>query len=663
MIKIEEKVLIKIITYLPLIFIPVIVLIVLLMNIAILESNHNITVENFTKNIMEKKDEILKTKIDSLVNYIEYQNSLIEKTIKSNVKNEVQKVYVLASQIYKNNKNKKSSQEIQELIKDVVASFNQHSSVNHIQIISFDGTLVLAPPYIKHLQNKSLLDYKDIIGKYPIREEIALAKRGEGYILDTFEIFGVHKNMQQVVYVKPFKPYNWYFKATAYFEDKNKDESKNIIQAVKKIEQTSDDNIFVIDYDGNILLDAANPEIEGKNIYDLKGKNFLDTYSKILKFVANNSKGFVSYKWFNPKINKLELRSMYISEIKDTNWIVGSGYYKSDIEKIVTLQVQEMDKEYKKQFNHLIQFGTIALLLFILLSFIISRYIKNSFASYRGTIELKTNELVDSNKQLESKIRELNDAQNMLVESEKLASLGALVAGVSHEINTPIGIALTGISNIEYETNLVDKLYKEEELTEEKLVSYIKLVTKLSKTIHTSLSNAIRLIQSFKKISVDQHSGEKRIINLSKYFDEIVLSLNNSLKQKRVVVLNNIDKDIELETYAGIYSQIFSNLILNTLKHAFNEKERDNIIEVYTIVTQNNLEIHFKDNGKGIDKNIKNKIFDPFFTTKRGQGGSGLGLNIIHNLILKKLHGTISIVDIKNGLHICFSVPYTKMID
>jgi len=663
MIKIEEKVLIKIITYLPLIFIPVIVLIVLLMNIAILESNHNITVENFTKNIMEKKDEILKTKIDSLVNYIEYQNSLIEKTIKSNVKNEVQKVYVLASQIYKNNKNKKSSQEIQELIKDVVASFNQHSSVNHIQIISFDGTLVLAPPYIKHLQNKSLLDYKDIIGKYPIREEIALAKRGEGYILDTFEIFGVHKNMQQVVYVKPFKPYNWYFKATAYFEDKNKDESKNIIQAVKKIEQTSDDNIFVIDYDGNILLDAANPEIEGKNIYDLKGKNFLDTYSKILKFVANNSKGFVSYKWFNPKINKLELRSMYISEIKDTNWIVGSGYYKSDIEKIVTLQVQEMDKEYKKQFNHLIQFGTIALLLFILLSFIISRYIKNSFASYRGTIELKTNELVDSNKQLESKIRELNDAQNMLVESEKLASLGALVAGVSHEINTPIGIALTGISNIEYETNLVDKLYKEEELTEEKLVSYIKLVTKLSKTIHTSLSNAIRLIQSFKKISVDQHSGEKRIINLSKYFDEIVLSLNNSLKQKRVVVLNNIDKDIELETYAGIYSQIFSNLILNTLKHAFNEKERDNIIEVYTIVTQNNLEIHFKDNGKGIDENIKNKIFDPFFTTKRGQGGSGLGLNIIHNLILKKLHGTISIVDIKNGLHICFSVPYTKMID
>jgi len=663
MIKIEEKVLIKIITYLPLIFIPVIVLIVLLMNIAILESNHNITVENFTKNIMEKKDEILKTKIDSLVNYIEYQNSLIEKTIKSNVKNEVQKVYVLASQIYKNNKNKKSSQEIQELIKDVVASFNQHSSVNHIQIISFDGTLVLAPPYIKHLQNKSLLDYKDIIGKYPIREEIALAKRGEGYILDTFEIFGVHKNMQQVVYVKPFKPYNWYFKATAYFEDKNKDESKNIIQAVKKIEQTSDDNIFVIDYDGNILLDAANPEIEGKNIYDLKGKNFLDTYSKILKFVANNSKGFVSYKWFNPKINKLELRSMYISEIKDTNWIVGSGYYKSDIEKIVTLQVQEMDKEYKKQFNHLIQFGTIALLLFILLSFIISRYIKNSFASYRGTIELKTNELVDSNKQLESKIRELNDAQNMLVESEKLASLGALVAGVSHEINTPIGIALTGISNIEYETNLVDKLYKEEELTEEKLVSYIKLVTKLSKTIHTSLSNAIRLIQSFKKISVDQHSGEKRIINLSMYFDEIVLSLNNSLKQKRVVVLNNIDKDIELETYAGIYSQIFSNLILNTLKHAFNEKERDNIIEVYTIVTQNNLEIHFKDNGKGIDKNIKNKIFDPFFTTKRGQGGSGLGLNIIHNLILKKLHGTISIVDIKNGLHICFSVPYTKMID
>lgn len=660
MIKIKEEALVKIIVYMPLIFIPIIVLILLLMNIAILESNHNITVENFTKNIMEKKDEILKTKIDSLVNYIEYQNSLIEETIKSSVKNEVQRIYILANQIYETNKNKKSSQEVQELIKNVVASFNKNSNVNHVQIINFDGKLVLAPPHIKHLQNKSLLDYKDIIGKYPIRKEIALVKKGEGYILDTFEIFGVHKNMQQIVYVKPFGKYNWYFKATAYFEDKNKDESQNIIKAVKKIKQINDDDIFVIDYDGNILLNSTQQKIEGKNIYDLKDKNFLDAYAKILKFVANNSKGFVTYKWFNPKINKPELRSMYISEIKDTNWIVGSGYYKSDIEEIVTLQVQEMDKEYKKQFNHLIQFGGIALLIFTILSFIISRYIKNSFASYRKTIELKTNELVNSNKQLENKIRELNNTQKMLVESEKLASLGALVAGVSHEINTPVGIALTGISNIEYEIDLIDKLYKKEELTEEKLISHIKLVTKLSKTIHTSLSNAIRLIQSFKHISVDQHSGERRIINLREYFDEIVLSLNNSLKQKRVVILNNINKDIELDTYAGIYSQIFSNLILNALKHAFSEKERDNIIEVYTIVTENNLEIHFKDNGKGIDENIKNKIFDPFFTTQRGQGGSGLGLSIIYNLILKKLHGTINIVDIKNGLHICFTVPYKK---
>lgn len=659
--KLSEKVLIRIVTYAPLVLIPIVVLVILLMNITVLDSNYNITVENFTKNIIEKKNAILKTKINSLANYIEYKNSLFKENMKSNLQDEAKRIYTLADQIYKSNKDIKSHEEIQELIKNVLNSFNQKNAhLNHVQIMNLDGTLLLAPQYMKNLEHKSLLKYKDIIGKNPTKEEIAVAKKGGGYVLDTFETFGKHKNTQQVLYVKAFNHYNWYFKVTAYYEDKNNNESKNIIKAVKKIQDENDDYIFVVDFDGKILLDQERPEVEGKNIYELHNKDFLTTFSKMLEFVSLNGKGLHKYEWLHPQENKIKLKSAYVAEIKGTNWIVGSGYYDDDVYKIVALQVQEINKAYKEKFNYLATFGGATLLFFILLSYIISLYIKNSFIRYKKEIELKRDELVKSHSELESKVKELNDTQEMLVESEKLASLGALVAGISHEINTPVGIALTGVSNIEYEAKLVDKLYKKEELTEEKLISHIELVKKLSSTIRASLLNAIKLIQSFKHISVDQHSHEKRVINLKDYFDETALSLKNLLKHKKVVIVNNIDAQIELDTYAGVYSQIFSNLIINAIKHAFKDNDTDNKIEVYTVLNKDTLEIHFKDNGKGIDESIKHKIFDPFFTTSRGKGGSGLGLSIIYNLVLKELNGKTSIIDIKNGLHISFTVPLNE---
>lgn len=245
----------------------------------------------------------------------------------------------------------------------------------------------------------------------------------------------------------------------------------------------------------------------------------------------------------------------------------------------------------------------------------------------------------EARQQLQQSLIKLEETQKILIESEKMASLGSLVSGIAHEINTPLGVGLSGISQIDHELKNLELRYKKNELTEEALQSYISIMKKLVDTIRDRLNNAVTLVKSFKKISVDQHSEEQREFNLKHYVDSIIFSFQAQLNSKQVKVINNIDDTIVLDSYPGIFSQIFSNLILNSIKHGFETNENNEIILSSKLTDK--LVINYKDNGKGISVEHEKKIFDPFFTTKRGQGGSGLGLHIIYNLITQKLGGTL----------------------
>jgi signal transduction histidine kinase len=241
--------------------------------------------------------------------------------------------------------------------------------------------------------------------------------------------------------------------------------------------------------------------------------------------------------------------------------------------------------------------------------------------------------------ELQESLEKLEETQKILIETEKMASLGSLVSGIAHELNTPLGVGLTGISQIDHELKKLESNYKEDMLTEEALKAYISIMNKLVQTIRDRLNNAATLVKSFKDISVDQHSEEQREFNLKQYVDSIIFSFQVQLENKEVTVNNTIDNSIVLDSYPGIFSQIFSNLILNSIKHAFDDND-DNIINISIELTDQFI-IKYQDNGKGVSSEDEKKIFDPFFTTKRGEGGSGLGLHIIYNLITQQLGGTL----------------------
>ncbi len=246
--------------------------------------------------------------------------------------------------------------------------------------------------------------------------------------------------------------------------------------------------------------------------------------------------------------------------------------------------------------------------------------------------------------ELQESLEKLAEAQKILIESEKMASLGSLVSGIAHEINTPLGVGLTGISQIDHELKKLESNYKEDKLTEEALKAYITIMKKLVQTIGDRLNNAVTLVKSFKHISVDQHFEDQREFNLKQYVDSIIFSFQTPLKAKNVKVINSINDNIILDSYPGVFSQIFSNLILNSIKHGFEEGE-DNVIYISIELTDQFI-LNYQDNGIGISSENEKKIFDPFFTTKRGQGGSGLGLHIIYNLITQQLGGTLKLMKV-----------------
>ncbi|MDF1882323.1 HAMP domain-containing protein [Sulfurimonas sp. SAG-AH-194-C21] len=234
--------------------------------------------------------------------------------------------------------------------------------------------------------------------------------------------------------------------------------------------------------------------------------------------------------------------------------------------------------------------------------------------------------------------KEKTEAQ--LVQSEKMVALGDLVAGVAHEINTPIGIAVTGSTHLQTQIKNLEILFENGTLKKANFREFVQNAMPTATTIQTNLERASQLVKSFKQVAVDQSSEEKREVVLYEYMQDILYSLQPKLKLVKQEVHISGDEKIKVETVPGALSQIVSNLILNSLKHAYAQDEEGTIRLDITTEDKNAL-IIYSDDGKGMSEEIIQRIYEPFFTTKRGEGGSGLGLSIVYNLVTQTLNGTI----------------------
>ncbi|MDP4527844.1 ATP-binding protein [Alkalimonas delamerensis] len=260
--------------------------------------------------------------------------------------------------------------------------------------------------------------------------------------------------------------------------------------------------------------------------------------------------------------------------------------------------------------------------------------------------------------ELENLVEDLKQTQDRLVQSEKMAALGGLVAGITHEVNTPVGIGVTATSFLSEKIQHLQKAYQAKTLSPKNLEQFIAEATETATLLESNLNRASDLIASFKQIAVDQTSEAIRTIRLDAYLQEVIRSLHPHFKKTKHQVDVNCPADLQLTCPAGAISQIFTNLLMNSLIHGF-EEMAEGQIRITVLDDGDDIDIRYSDNGKGLTPEQLEKLFHPFFTTKREAGGSGLGTHITYNLVRQTLKGSIE-VSSEPGKGLSYHIRFPK---
>ncbi len=258
-------------------------------------------------------------------------------------------------------------------------------------------------------------------------------------------------------------------------------------------------------------------------------------------------------------------------------------------------------------------------------------------------VDQRTADLSKAKTEVEQTLTSLKATQHQLVRAEKMAALGQLVAGVAHEVNTPLGVALTGSSFLRESTETLADTLSAGQLRKQDLDSFIGSALESSQLIERNLQRAADLISNFKQVSVDRSSGERRQFQLQSFLTEVAQSLKTLWRNRPLELVVDCPVDLVMQSYPGSLSQVITMLAQNSLLHAFAPDEAGQMDLVVHQPDANHCEISFADNGCGIATEHLDKIFEPFFTTKRAHGGTGLGLHILFNLVTARLGGTVAV--------------------
>ena len=428
----------------------------------------------------------------------------------------------------------------------------------------------------------------------------------------------------------------------------------------------------------------AKPNKEMFNEYKKANQRLNQKLNKLISLTSNNKTPLINSLSSEIHKNQSLIKSSLLVSNSLEHWknarriIQNNSSINELIDQLIkehTLTSQKNSQQLNNNLSQIIKVNIgimfFALLFGLVIVFKISKHVVNLLDELnqnradadtaRTTAEQKSLELdntsrvlIKTNRNLIDSIENLNSTRDQLVQNEKMAALGELVAGVAHEINTPVGIGVTAASHLQDAVIIFTRKFNEGEITKTEFSNFLNNANEGSEILLNNLQRAAKLIRSFKQIAVDQTSENRRNFNIKETIEETLLSLQPKIKQTYIKIELECPENIEIDSYPGSYSQIISNLITNSLIHGY--KSSDNgTINIMVIVDAKNIHITYCDDGCGIPEENRSKVFDPFFTTRRGTGGSGLGLNLVFNIVTQQLKGEILIADTqKKGL--CFEI-------
>ncbi|QLG88659.1 GAF domain-containing sensor histidine kinase [Chitinibacter bivalviorum] len=364
-------------------------------------------------------------------------------------------------------------------------------------------------------------------------------------------------------------------------------------------------------------LQQANPLIAHDAVHHFQAWELSEDYLKPNKIVSFMAFPIRSSGFINGVL-------MFDQQFAQRNWTPDDVQHGSQIGDITTRAIANNER---RAFQHEIH--------------MLNAKLQENNDDLEERVEHRTRELARRN-------QELQVAMEKLVQSEKLAALGSLVAGIAHELNTPLGAALTSASVLSGNSQDLQNKLEANSLKKTELLDFIQIAMSASGLIERNLHRASDLVGHFKQVAVDTASSRRREFDLAETINEVVVMLQPQLKVTQHRVEHQIPPKILLDSYPGPLEQVLSNLILNSLLHAFEHIEAGRMQLRYEAIDERMIRIIYEDNGAGMSAEVQKHVFDPFFTTKLGKGGSGLGLYIVYNLVNGVLGGDLKLESVPN---------------
>jgi signal transduction histidine kinase len=641
---------------------PLFILVLSLIAIVLIFKNNNShfksEVDRIRTDSINEETLLIKNEVLKVHDLIKNEKAQSIRKIKENLQARVREAHAIASSIYRNNQNI-NKVEIKLLISDALRDIRFNNGRGYFFVYQSDGLSVMHP-ILPHLQNTNIWDFKDVKGNYVIRNLSNIATSiGEGFFRWWWKKpTDTETEYEKIGYSKYFAPFDWFIGTGDYVLDYEEELKKEILARISRVKYGKDGYIFVVNEVGTYLNHIEKKHI-GKNRLNLVDNNGFLITQEIIK-AAQRGEDYLSYiGTIKPSTGLPAKKTSFIKGFEDWQWAIGSGAYLDDIENVVLSKTVVLHKKNQLKLIQTLALGTTTSLMLFLISLAFANNIKQRFQRYKRNVTEKKQELNElnlhledkvsdrthalaaTNKELELTLTSLKNTQERLIASEKMVSMVGLVTGVAHELNTPLGIMVTSISQIEDEIEKVFITIKSQQLTRSELQRSEEACRLSIELLNSSLTKSIQLIKSFKSLSTHSEHQQTQKFSLNKLIKSLSDSYQSVLKEQKTQLTLLFIDDVMVNSYKDVIIDVLTQLIENSLTHAFNEIDSP-CITIRVSATNDQLIIDYFDNGVGLSDEGKDKVFELFYTTKRNSSCTGLGMPIIYNQVTQKLQGTIT---------------------
>jgi len=611
--------------------------------------------------LIEKEKELSVSQMKQVMHQIEFYQKKTIKTLHNNIKRRINEASDIINNIIIENPNK-SKKEIKRLVSTALSPIRFFKGRGYYLVYDKDTKKSVIHP-VKKFVGKDMSKFKDKKGQLIVQLfDQTIEKKGEGFTPDIYFIKPKGKDKKEYkkhIYVKYIPELNWVIGTGDYFDEVEKEVKKELLSELQNIRYGKNGYFWIMDSKYKLLMHPYREDELGniqEFVQDSKG-NYIGQMA--VKIAINEpNEGFIKYHWVKPN-QKNEIEKInFVKYFSTWDWIIGTGVYYEDIDKIVRSQEISYENKINNLYKNIFILFLILVIISLFISFILSKKIKKGFNSYstelqniNESLEVKvkerTSELNKLNTELEDKIKketEKNRFQEIqLLEQSKLAQMGEMIGNIAHQWRQPLSVISTIASGIKIKVELGSNKI-EDNLNE--------LDTIVNTTKH--LSKTIDQFRDF--IKTDKNRKEQVLQTIIKNAATLTEA---SLKHNNIKFINesNLVNDLIIETIDGELIQVLINIINNSKDALVLNSIENPWIKVTLKEEEKDISIQIEDNGKGIKKEIFHKIYNPYFTTKHQSQGTGIGLYMCKKIITKSLKGKLFAKNTQDGVIFTIKLP------